>query len=106
MTDAAGFQNAFDTAETNGQDDIIYLAAGTCQGNFAFHTTDARSLVIKAEPGSSAQNTIFDGGNSGSALKIEGSAGCRNVDDAPVSGTHELKVTNGVDSATVNFDVD
>lgn len=92
ITDSTGLYNALSTASNNGQDDIIYLATGTYQGNFTCNTTDAKSLVIKAEPGSSAQNVILDGGSSGSVLTIEGSAGGGTV------SLEDLTLQNGTQS--------
>ena len=72
VTDAAGFQNALNTAETNGQDDIIYLAAGTYHGGFPYSPpgTEHKSLTIRGEPGTSAEEIILDGQNSARVLDI------------------------------------
>lgn len=99
VTDAAGFQDALNTAKNNGQDDTIYLAAGTYQGNFSFNTTDAKSLVIKAESGLSAPNVILDGGHLGSVLAIGGS-----VSGGTIT-LEDLTLQNGTKSAIyVSFD--
>ena len=63
----AEFENAL-VARVNGQDDVIYLGAGTYQGSFSVKPNDGKTLVIKAEAGLSAQDVILDGGNTGPVL--------------------------------------
>jgi hypothetical protein len=92
VTTAGEFTTALSTAKTNGEDDTIYLAAGTYQGHFTLNTTDAMSLVIKAESGLSAPNVILDGGSSGTVLKIEGSASGGTV------SLEDLTLQNGTQS--------
>lgn len=72
VTNAAEFQNALDTAESNGEDDTIYLTAGTYLGNFHYGPPDTenRSLTITGEPGTSASDIILDGQNSGRVLTL------------------------------------
>ncbi len=69
VTTAAEFQVALDAAENNGEDDVIYLAAGTYKGHFAYHSpTEHKSLTVRGEPGTSAEDVILDGQNSGGVL--------------------------------------
>ncbi len=75
VTNATEFQNALNTAKNNGEDDTIYLAAGTYAGNFTYHppdtsTTEPRSLTIQGESGTSAEDVILDGQNSGMVLLV------------------------------------
>ncbi|MEI6125872.1 MAG: hypothetical protein WCQ99_04885 [Pseudomonadota bacterium] len=51
VTDAQGLQTALSTAAANGQDDIIYLAAGTYSGNFSCVGTESQSLTMKLDSG-------------------------------------------------------
>ena len=103
VTDVAGFQNALNTSQSNGQDDTIYLAAGAYQGNFIINTTDAKSLSIRAETGLSAQNVILDGGNSGTVLDIGGSAdgGTVSLEDLTIQNGTGSGIYVGLDSKSV-----
>jgi hypothetical protein len=74
VTTAAEFETALDAAENNGQDDTIYLAAGTYWGNFEYAPQDGSSLVIRGELGTSAEDVILDGGGAGTVLWLEGSS--------------------------------
>lgn len=72
VTNATEFQNALNTAESNGEDDTIYLGAGIYQGNFSYMPPDTehKSLAITGEPGTSPEDVILDGQNSGRVLLI------------------------------------
>ena len=72
VTTAAELQTALDTADNNGQDDVIYLAAGTYQGTFEYLPQDAQDLTIQGEDGTTAQNVILDGGAGGTTLRLGG----------------------------------
>jgi len=52
---------AFSEASNNGENDIIYLAAGVYKGEFIFETSEANSLTLTSEPGLKAEQVIFDG---------------------------------------------
>ena len=52
---------AFSEASNNGEDDIIYLAAGVYKGEFIFETSEANSLTLTSEPGLKAEEVVFDG---------------------------------------------
>ena len=63
-------QNALTTAQNNGQDDIIYLAAGVYSAvengkGFVYDSTngDNRKLTICGENGTTPDQVILDGGN-------------------------------------------
>ncbi|MFC1972363.1 choice-of-anchor Q domain-containing protein [Chloroflexota bacterium] len=73
MTTAAQFHDALQQAEASDISDIIYLAPGTYVGNFEYTDADEWALTIKGEPGTTAQNVILDGGDTGSVLKLYGS---------------------------------
>ncbi|RLG62802.1 hypothetical protein DRO21_06930 [archaeon] len=72
VTNATEFQNALDKAENNGEDDIIYLAAGTYKGNFEYIPLDTehKSLTITNEPGVPATQIILDGQNNYTTLRL------------------------------------
>ncbi|MFC2032514.1 choice-of-anchor Q domain-containing protein [Chloroflexota bacterium] len=73
VTTAVGFHDALNQAETSDIDDIIYLAAGTYVSNFEYTPQDTWSLIIRGELGTTAQDVILDGGDTGSVLKLYGS---------------------------------
>jgi hypothetical protein len=52
---------AFSEASNNGEDDIIYLAAGVYKGEFIFETSEAKSLTLTTEQGLRADQVVFDG---------------------------------------------
>jgi len=70
VTNATGLQNALTTAQNNGQDDVIYLAAGVYSAvengkSFVYDSTngDNRKLTICGENGTTPDQVILDGGN-------------------------------------------
>jgi hypothetical protein len=72
VTNATEFQNALNTATTNGEDDTIYLAAGTYQGHFSYvpPNTEHKSLTIMGEQGTTPEEVILDGQNNGAVLRL------------------------------------
>jgi parallel beta-helix repeat protein len=52
---------AFSEASNNGENDIIFLAAGVYKGEFIFETSEANSLTLTAEPGLKPEQVVFDG---------------------------------------------
>ena len=52
---------AFSEASDNGENDIIFLAAGVYKGEFIFETSEAKSLTLTAESGLKPEQVIFDG---------------------------------------------
>ena len=70
VTNATEFQAALDAAETNGEDDTIYLASGTYAGNFSYQPPDTehKALTIQGEAGTFAAEVVLDGQNSGRVL--------------------------------------
>ncbi len=67
-----GFQAALTEAEENGEDDTIYLAAGTYYGGFRYSapSTENYALTIKAEAGLKPEQVILDGSNSQRVLYL------------------------------------
>jgi hypothetical protein len=61
---------ALDIAEADGEDDVIYLERGVYEGKFAYTLEDAKSLMIRGEPGTTAQDIILDGGGTGTVLYL------------------------------------
>lgn len=74
VTTAAEFETALNTAAINGEDDTIYVAAGTCEGNFSYAPQDGKSLIIRSEPGTTAQDIVLDGGGADTVLRLWGSS--------------------------------
>ncbi|MFC1956407.1 choice-of-anchor Q domain-containing protein [Chloroflexota bacterium] len=72
VTTAAELQNALDQAATNGTDDTIYLAAGTYVGNFKYADAEDWSLTIQGELGTTAQDVVLDGSDTGTVLELDG----------------------------------
>ncbi len=62
VTNATELQNALSVAANNGEDDIIYLAAGTYQGCFSYRppASEHMSLIIMGESGTTAQDIITE----------------------------------------------
>ena len=70
VTNTTELQNALTTAQSNGQDDVIYLAAGVYSAvengkGFVYDSTngDNRKLTICGENGTTAEQVILDGDN-------------------------------------------
>ena len=70
VTNATGLQNALTTAQSNGQDDVIYLAAGVYSAvengkGFVYDSTngDNFKLTICGENGTTPDQVILDGDN-------------------------------------------
>ena len=74
VTTAAELVAALDSAESNGEDDVICLAAGTYTGNFAYIPGDGKALTLRGEDGTTSADVILDGGGSGRALDLRTSA--------------------------------
>jgi hypothetical protein len=72
VTNATEFQNALNTAQGNGEDDIVYLGAGTYLGNFTYKPPESehKSLSITGDWGTRAEDIILDGQNSGRVLNL------------------------------------
>ena len=110
VTTAGGLTDALITAKGNGEDDTIYLAAGTYQGNFYYKNPEAKNLVIAGEPGTRAEDVILDGigAGDGKGLYLDGaSAGYEatieglTVQHGTYSGLY-VRVTNGSIDLTLN----
>jgi len=72
VTNATEFKDALKTAENNGEDDTIYLAAGTYQGSFRYRPSDTehKGLAITGEPGTISREIILDGQGSQGVLSL------------------------------------
>jgi len=93
VTNATQFQSALDTAETNGEDDTIYLAAGIYRGRFEYKPPDSehKSLTITSEPGLNPDDVILDAQDAPYPLRIYDERGGA-ISDLKVIG---LTVQNG-----------
>ena len=81
VTTAGELTAALSTANGNGEDDTIYLAAGTYQGNFYYKNPEAKNLVITGEAGTKAEDVILDGigAGGGMGLNLVGASGGYNI---------------------------
>ena len=111
VTNAAEFQAALDAAESNNEDDVIYLAAGTYEGNFAYwpNATEHKSLIITGESGTSAADIILDGQGSGRTLDLyDWSAGPVAeiwVDGITVQNATSAEEGGGIYAALADYDI-
>lgn len=87
VTDAAGFQTALTTAQSNGENDTVNVAAGTysISSTLSYSSTENYSLTII---GAGATTTILDGGDSTQIMRISNEAD----GDVAISG---LTLRNG-----------
>jgi len=70
-------QTALDTAETNGEDDVIKVVQGTYTGNFTYSSSEGYNITLEGGYTSGCAsrvvnpaNTILDGGGSGRVLEL------------------------------------
>jgi len=82
VSNATEFQNALDTAETNGEDDIIQIVQGTYYGNFYYYSNEGCNITLLggytsdcADRLVNPSNTILDGGGIGMVLGLDNSNG-------------------------------
>ena len=92
VTNATELQNALTTAQSNGDDDTINLAAGTyaVSSRLEYIPDESEDFSLTIQ-GAGAWATILDGGNSNSILRIEQSALIDGSD-----GTHANVTITGV----------
>jgi len=69
VTTGQDFQAALSTAAVNGEDDTIYLDAGTYVSNFKYEGEN-KALTIKPEDVLNLGQVVLDGGNMGDALSL------------------------------------
>ncbi|MEN8150870.1 MAG: right-handed parallel beta-helix repeat-containing protein [Planctomycetota bacterium] len=70
VSDATGLTDALVVALTNGEDNVILLAAGTYKGNFVYRTNDDRSITIRGADGTTRDGVVLDGGGTGRVLDL------------------------------------
>jgi hypothetical protein len=75
VTNSDGLRLALEDAQTNGEHDTIYLAAGTYAphpwSSFYYASEESRSLIIRGEPGTSPEEVILDGGDDRQILYMD-----------------------------------
>ncbi len=81
VSTAAELQNALDSADDNGTNDVIRMVQGTYSGNFVFNNFEANDIMIEGgytagcvSRDSAPANTVMDGNNAGNVLTISGSS--------------------------------
>jgi len=50
VTNVIEFKDALNTTENNGEDDVIYLAAGTYEGNFGYSPSETEHKALRRSP--------------------------------------------------------
>jgi len=111
VTNAAELQDALTVAGSNNEDDIIYLAAGTYEGNFVYSPpgTEHKSLIITGESGTSATDIILDGQGSGTTLYLydwdPGDAAEVRVSGITVQNGNSTYEGGGISAALRNYDI-
>jgi len=73
VTTAAELTAALNSAAASVEDDAIYLAAGTYNGNFKYNAVNSGGVSINAELGLNAEQVIVDAGGDAYALWLNGS---------------------------------
>jgi len=110
-TNATDFQNALTTAQSNGQDDTIYLAAGTYGGNFTYlpPETEHKSLTITGEPGTCAKDIVLDGQNGGTVLRLfdwdEGDVAEITVEGITVVNGESTSSSGGIHALLASYNI-
>jgi len=111
VTNAAELHDALEEAKSNGEDDVIYLAAGTYEGNFLYAplVTEHKSLTITGESGTSAADIILDGQNSGITLNLydgsEGPAAEIRIDGITVQNGNSTWNGGGIFAGLLDYDI-
>lgn len=72
VTTAQELQTALATAQSNGTNDKVFLAAGTYAGIFTFVSSEANDLEIRAEAGLNPGQVVLDGQSLGRTLLLQG----------------------------------
>ena len=79
VTDVAGLRSALLTAATNGEDDVIVLAAGTYatgDTTFAFVTNETNTLTLQGAVGTTRSQVVLDGGGTSQVLNFGCAGSC------------------------------
>ncbi len=81
VSDAAGLRGALISAATNGQDDVIVLAAGTyATGGAPFTASNEnRTLTIQGAKGTTRSQVVLDGGGVGRVLDFGCAGTCGTI---------------------------
>ncbi len=101
VTNATEFRDTLNTTEINGEDDVIYLAAGTYTGSFGYHPaeTEHQSLTIAGEPGTNSSQIILDGQNLKGVLTFYDDTSAGPIADITVRG---ITIQKGLGSGGVS----
>ena len=79
VTDATGLRAALVTAATNGEDDVIVLAAGTYTTGgttFTFVTNETNTLTLQGATGTTRDQVVLDGGGISQVLNFSCVGSC------------------------------
>jgi hypothetical protein len=107
VINATEFQNALTTAQSNGEDDTIYLAEGTYHGNFKYRplSSEHKSLTIKGEPGTNPDDIVLDGQGSGIVLLLNDGDEGGAIAEAIVEGITVVNGIRGMDVWLASYDI-
>ena len=107
VTIAVEFQDALTAAQSNGEDDTIYLAAGTYYGNFNYRppSSEHKSLTITGEPWTNTDDIVLDGQGSGTVLFLNDGNEEGAIAEAVVEGITVVNGTRGMDVWLASYDI-
>jgi hypothetical protein len=107
VTNAAQFQNALTVAQSNGEHDTIYLGAGIYKGNFRYKppSSEHKDLTIKGEPGTSAEDIVFDGEGDGIVLFLNDGDETGGIAKGVVEGITVMNGIRGMDIWLASYDI-
>jgi len=107
VTNATEFQNALTSAQSNNQDDTIYLAPGTYHSNFRYKppSSEHKNLTIMGEPGTNPDDIVLDGQGSGTVLFLNDGDEEGAVAEAVVEGITVVNGFRGMDVWLASYDI-
>jgi hypothetical protein len=112
---ATELHNALTAAQTNGEDDIIWVKQGTYYGNFVYNSTEGKDITLLGGYTSGClsrvlnpANTILDGSGAGPVLRIlEWEGGAIYVEGFTIQNgfTSDTSLSGGINTSTWASDI-
>ena len=108
VSDAAGLRAALLTAATNGEDDVIVLAAGTYATGgttFTFLSNESNTLTLQGASGTTRDQLVLDGGGNSQVLHFGcvGSCGAITLRGLIVQNSQAVTASQSLILSDVNF---